>query len=92
MMTTPNNVYSWYPEKEATEEIKQRSSIDYNMAGKWYRGYDDKLASFPYEDTSLYTGLAYNIFSRDFLEWFFEDVKTQGNFKYIFHANYERAC
>ena len=53
--------------------------------GKWYRGYDNKMASFPYgQEAPIYAGLAYNIFARDFLEWFFSDDKTQENiFKYL---------
>ena len=69
---------SWYSEREATEEIRKQCSVDYNQSGKWYRCYDDKMASFPYgKSAAIYTGLAYGIFSRDFLQWFFEDEKTQ---------------
>ena len=72
-------LFSWYAEKEVTEEImKITTSKTRGASGKWFVGSDDKMASYPYgREAGVYSGNAYNIFSRKFLEWFFENRKTQ---------------
>ena len=51
-------------------------------AGFWFKGRDNKMASYPYgEKSPIYSGNAYDIFARDFLVWFFQDEKIKENLK-----------
>ena len=54
------------------------TKLHHGKSGNWFVGRDDKMASYPYgRKADIYKGNAYNTFSRQFLEWFFNDEKSQ---------------
>ena len=75
--------FSWYAQRDAPADFKSKSTlVKRPAAGFWFKGRDNKMASYPYgEKSPIYSGNAYDIFARDFLVWFFQDEKIKENLK-----------